>query len=121
MLRHKSRANISLMRNHASRAIFDAVFRIREIASALGPEHIERTIAKQAIEFSGIYALMTREVWARAMREERIFVSLLCSHEHQYSNAQRDARFRSQLSRAAHDKLQRTSNVSRHLPLCSVY
>ena len=87
MLRHKARARIFPMKERACRAILGAIIRIGESAPAIRAEGIERAIAEQAIELIRVDALMAWKVWARAMREERIVVSLLRFHAHKYSNA----------------------------------
>ena len=51
-----------LMRKDASGTVLDSAFRITKPAATTLPQRIQRAIAKQTIEFFGIYTLMTGKI-----------------------------------------------------------
>jgi len=67
------------MRHHTITAIFDAVFKIYEVAPALFTQCIKRTVTKQAIEFVHITHFMTREKVAFLMVEKLVLFHIYTS------------------------------------------
>jgi hypothetical protein len=73
------------MRNRTCGTVFDAAFCISEPAAAAFSQHVQRTIAEEAVELVGVNALVTRKVFAFCI-SEKMFVT----HIFQYYNKSYD-------------------------------
>lgn len=68
---------LSLVRYHAAAAVFDAVVQIKEVAAAILPHGVKRTVAKDAIVIILVYCSVAGKVLAVLMAEKLIFLCFL--------------------------------------------
>ena len=68
---------IRIMGNKAVRAVFDALFRITEIASAAFAQCVQRTVTEQAVKTFRVGTLMAGKIFTFSMAEEFIIFTHL--------------------------------------------